>query len=693
MTQTAQAPPKHPAAPEQAHPAIAPADATKAKPPPPATHAKPASGATQDCPLKAVKPCDVNKLEIEVEIEGQEADLPGKTEHEREKAKTRKLETTHVRRRDAVTDVKNKRVLDLLSRYDLVIDAIASYPSREDPYPEAMVKISAHVEWAMRVCPVDAHPRLELKPLTAMDLPWAQRKAKMFLEGVTLDPEDKSVVVKGSDIKPPLKFHALPLGADLAVAGGRINILIEIIRSLWPMWHPAEVEIRADACGKRARGDGAKPNTNLVGLVRIFRRDKIFFGVKLPPLGKFKHEREGTLTGEHEYRRATETQFGTSKTETRYSEQDRHGASIERSSTEVRRGGVEASTSEYTRRRGSEYTHDTNAEVKGEGFSASSSTHYREDARTVRWKREGEVTIGQEEEHHGKLHMFHSAMDALKKSNMAITLRRNDRQIDALEVLLPPDGEEKENARLHGSLKAGRDWAQKFAKDNIGKKFIKDLVVDGIAKGAQLIAQTLDMLKKAPQLGWKIELELAVFEGSIGLEWGPGYRPGPLAEERYWPVGIDISFIAEMLVFGVEFKASFGVDAKCLGTGLVLKVELAITFKVPLKTDLIKIGAHEESKEKVIALTPIADLQGRFIFELSVLYHRISDARFALKIAFNMNDGKFIISREHGVKLEGTIKFEKIVVIGYYKLPGSAVEHVMDPIELTHQEYIVHKFG
>src|SRR4051812_2664315 len=103
----------HPRTPARAHPktpAKAPSPKAKAKPPPPpAQPQKQVNKPVQECPLLAQKPCDVDKLTLKVETLG-------------ESEGTKKLEAKKIRRFEAVTDVKNKKILELLGRYDLIID-------------------------------------------------------------------------------------------------------------------------------------------------------------------------------------------------------------------------------------------------------------------------------------------------------------------------------------------------------------------------------------------------------------------------------------------------------------------------------------------------------------------------------------------------------------------------------------------
>jgi len=94
--------------------------AVQAKPAAPVTHNKQVGSATQECPLKAQKVCDVGSLTLETEIEG-------------ENKRTLKLTAKEVlRHKPLPASITNRTTRDLMGKYDIVIDVIAGYPTREE---------------------------------------------------------------------------------------------------------------------------------------------------------------------------------------------------------------------------------------------------------------------------------------------------------------------------------------------------------------------------------------------------------------------------------------------------------------------------------------------------------------------------------------------------------------------------------
>lgn len=610
MTQPAPQPPKPAAQPPKPAPAGAkpkpapkPPAASQPKPaPPPVQPQKQVAQPVQRCPLAAEKPCDVDKLEVQVQVFGEDAQVL-------------KLATTKVRRLEAVTGIKKKSVLDLLGKYDLVIDAIAGYPSREDPHPRHRLKIQARSQEHGRKCPVSSHPVILVKPLT---------------KAIELEPQGLAF---RSTTMGPLDFLANPISVDFGVAGGNLSVLFTIIRSLWPTAEPKLVEIRADSCGKKARGAGVPPNRALVALVRIYRKDQIQIGIKLPPLGNYKHERAGKITGVRESKSASSYSagFGYAK-----------GESSSRSSG----SGVLA-----------EHEHSETRWRGGKGTSHSLSRSVEDGSVTRTFTEQSSKGPGRKiEEVDGQFRT--EVLEELKKQGpIALVIRRNDRELEK----------------------------ELFGKDG---RSLKEKLIDGLVKGIETIAEAIETFNKLPQLGWKLEFSISLFAGSIVLEWGPKYLPGPLAGGRYCPVGLIVMGKIAMDVIVLEAALSFGVEARALGTGIVAKVEGRALLKVPVETE-IKMMAWQPQVE--VTLKPEARFDGIAKGYASVAGYSLVDAQLTANVAITMDDGKLLVSADRGLYVTGTLRRQPIELKGYIKVPVWGLKRIHPPVVLC-QGAILHKF-
>lgn len=608
-------PAPHPAPSPKPTPKPAPKPApAKAPPPPPPTQAqKQVAKPVQQCPYLAEKPCDVDKLEVEVEIQGED-----------EGESPRKLATTKKRVLEGVTDVKNKNVLALLRRYDFVIDVMAGYVSREDAYPKNRLKISAKSQAHGRECPVHLHPALVVKPFAAEG-----SKAKQMDELPT-----EGIVQKGTAWGPK-NFLALSFKPDGGIDNAGFGLLFAIIRSLWPLANPKAIEIRADSCGKKAKGAGTPPNGSLTALVRIYRKDVFSIGIKLPALGKYKHERSGTVTGEKEFERKTEAQAGfgyaTKETSHKQSGEGRH-ANIETSDERWR--GASGSKTETTRE-------DHRWVKKTESHQYSD----RQGAKIEVYKGNFALEVTEE---------------LKKKGPIALVIKRNDRE---------------------------------FSKELFGeKKALIDKIIDGLIKAVEAISKGIETLKKAPQLGWKFEFELSLLAGTIALEWQPRYLKGPIANGRYYPVGLRANGKIGMEVVNLSAKISFGIEAVALGTGLVVKVTGSAGLKVPCDAEI----SLEAWKPKVeVFLKPTASLEAVAKGYATVAGFTLVDAQVSAALAFSMDDGKLELSAEKAIELKGHLKREDVEIKGYLEVPIAfwTKRKRIDPPIVVYKGAIIHTFG
>lgn len=597
MTTQAAQPAAKPAAAKPVPQRPAPKPAATKPPPPKTTPQAQVNKPVQGCPLQAEKPCDVDKLTLEVEV--------GEVK--------KKLEAKKIRRYDKVTDVKNAQVLQLLTRYDLIIDVLAEYPSRENGAPKGKAKILARSEYHGRKCATQTHPLMIMHP--GSDVP------ELGPAGIT---------VKAAQVGPK-EFYAQTWKADFGFASKGLGALFEIIKSFWPFASPKLVEVRAESCGIRARGDGQQQRRNLSGLVRIYRKDKYTVAIKLPPLGSYSHERSGKVTGKPSYETKSEYSagFGYARGET---------------TTKTGQGSYEYGT---TRWRGTQGTStEVGHEVK-DGKTTSTLTQRQHGSTGSKATNEdGKISVEVEKE-------------LQKQGPVAIVIKRNDRD---------------------------------FEKELFGteKKSLKDMLVDGLIKGVETIAKGIETFNKVPQLGWKFEFSISFFAGTISVDVFRKELPAPKADGRYYGLGYKVAGKINMEVISLEASLSFGVDVKALGTGLVAKIEGKITLKVEVEASF----EVDEGKPKAeVGLTPEASFKGTATAQASVFGWSILDAKVSAKVAITMDDGKIEIEDHKGLTLKGTLKRKKVELTGHIKGPGMRLPKAIDPpIELC-GEKILHKFG
>jgi hypothetical protein len=569
----------------------------------------------QGCPLQAEKPCDIDKLEVDVEIQGED-----------ESESPRKLAVTKKRLTEAVTDVKSSAVVALLKRYDMVIDVCAGYTSREDAYPKNRLKIKAKIEPHGRECPVQQHPMIVVKPFSADG-----KKPKKMDE---LPPE--GIVVKGTSWGPK-GFLALSFGPDMGIDQQGLGLLFGIIRSLWPLSNPNAIEIRGDSCGKKSKAAGTPPNHSLTCLVRIFRKDVISIGIKLPPLGSYKHERSGTVTGEKEFERKTEYQMGNRSGE---SGKSGHGE------------GRHANFEQYDERwRGASGTR-TETSREDHGWVKKTESHQYSDRQGAKIEvYKGNFALEVREE-------------LKKKGPIALVIKRNDREFEK----------------------------ELFGGEGGGKKALVEKILDGLVKAAEAISKGIEVLQKAPQLGWKFSFSISLLAGSIALEWQPRYQKGPIANGRYYPVGLRANGKIGMEVVNLSASISFGIEAVALGTGLVVKVTGTASLKVPLDCE---IQLEEWRPKFEVFLKPQASIEAVAKGYATVLGYTLVDAQVSAALAFSMDDGKLEITPHRAVELKGHLKREDVEIKGYLNVPVCwwTKRKKIDPPIVVYRGAIIHTFG
>jgi len=192
--------------------------------------------------------------------------------------------------------------VDLLARYDLVIEELAGFPckgheanshgkpkqpggaSAETKSASNVAEIEAEAEFEGK-CSVDHHPRIHLKPTQAsssaveMSPVPLDGKAHMALQEVSWDRGITRVAIK--DILAPT-FNTDIDGGDNPFAA-----LFQLVMWVWNVNKSADIEVRAEACG--VHGPNQAGIGDLNALVRVYRDVSVAIGIAVPPVKKITH--------------------------------------------------------------------------------------------------------------------------------------------------------------------------------------------------------------------------------------------------------------------------------------------------------------------------------------------------------------------------------------------------------------------
>lgn len=196
---------------------------------------KPVNQGKQDCPLKKLKPCDVQKLIVKDEKSG------------------RKLETTKKLVLEKVPPGTPKWIVEPLGRVDLVLELIADYESSsaEKIEKEVLLKIQSYYTGT---CQSSEHPLVKMEPLRGAD-------------------RGEGHVWK-LPTPPVQKLLARSYLLDSHFEGF-------FLAPFWSFDSVKEILVVAQSCGVRHGGEGM-PNAWLSCLVRIYRNDKYSLTIKIP---------------------------------------------------------------------------------------------------------------------------------------------------------------------------------------------------------------------------------------------------------------------------------------------------------------------------------------------------------------------------------------------------------------------------
>ena len=617
--------PTKPAAAKPTKPAAAkpikPAAAKPAPAPPPTQPQKQATQAKCDCPLAVHKPCDVDTLNIQFEHSVDDPDAPP------DPATTAGSLPKKMEFAQAINRLRHNKVMignepardPALGAYDLVIETIADYNAAETPKsasfhdPGDIVTLKAiHAGFNTPDCPRDEHALLTVT---------AKTKA----------PEFKPLVIKRQGVstikhEQDHRLFGPTFLFDVHKMGSGAFVLFEWIISLFAASKPKEIEIVAQACGTRAKGATKPINRDIKALLRIHRRDKWTIGVKVPPLGQFKHEHRREADWNKPKQVFTDPRLTVTSGERRIGTSGR----AYETTVDVDRGAGISGNAYGTLigRRVERYSDQDGSAV-----------------RATRINRTGDIKFG-----------FKAVTDRLAKPSAGFELvfARNDREIGSKDLI---------------------EAVQEL------KACVTNLA---LAMGA-----VKDLFKKVPQAGFKFEFSLSVLCGYAVVEWGPknaaciDKRYWPVYTQFKLKLAMEIVNMRLALSFGVDVTCG-GERWK---TGIVVKIEGSLAFKIAIDKEIraFQGPCPPKLKSKSPPKFGVAgDCQGELTPYASAYLagYTVTDARAALTSGLEFK-GEFVYDLPNkNIGLKGELKSKSLVLTASFKAPGWSTPRAIDPIEI-----------
>ncbi len=362
--------------------------------PPPAQPNSATNNSCQTCPKNAQKLCDVVRYFVKCTVLGEEK-------------KVRQLTAPKRVRGQPVKGQVSDEIRALLGAYDLIIDCVAAYPSKEKALPDEKVQIETSAAYVTGPCGTSEHPYIVLKALTRCD----ELKST---NGALGWKDDKSAMKE---------FYAQSMTFDQNNWGGNIGFIFDWLSTMLPGFNLKLLQYEARSCGIADRT--RSPNRNIVALVRLFRNDTWSVVIKLPPLGKLEHEQarsRNLATGATQTSSKTTTQGGFG-----YAKNERET----KTETENGQTKVESSNTQY---RGNRGTQETSKSEGGNvtGKRTSTDSIGREFQRTADGSRPEGDRWRQRQDGYARL-----IPERLQKPSGRITvsIKRNDREVNVAETI------------------------------------------------------------------------------------------------------------------------------------------------------------------------------------------------------------------------------------------------------------------
>lgn len=608
---------------------------------------QPVNSGCATCPKEALNPCDVDELTVKVEYEMKEG--------KEDKVVTKEL-TTNVVKRRAITRVPigrpgprgqaTKTVLpypglsysinEMLARYDFVIEVLADHPvaktiaeipkilGGDDSSAKKKAKIHAKSKFSGLKCEGHEHGVMRLKYHTESVL------QKVDAPQIALPP------VEAAAMPYPLLDgpYAGKAGGGKDVAG--ILYVFEFIGAIFASMTPREVEVVAQACGRRAKGDTKARNHDLRALVRVFRKDTWTVGLKVPALGEFKQEASGKkqlVTGQKEGEIKDESHFF--------------------------RSSNESSAKTTTKANG-----NTTTEYKRESWSGSQGSEFSSTKKTEGQYKE----ISSESKYSNRdgSKMEYSEYGAIKGLPIREQVEERMKHSSGFDFVLACNGKEVPIKEEYEKIKKA---IEAFAK-----------VIGGVQEA----------FKKAPQVGWKFTFEISAFEGSVVLEFTP--KPAePIADGRFLPVKYTCEGKIELEIIKLKIALSFGVQAEVLDSGLVLKIEGSIEFEVKVNFT-VSLDSIKKPEQEI-------EIEGKYVGEIKVVGYvslvgkTVADAKLSVEAGFEFKNGKLVFDiSKHHCELKGELRTKPITLSGKIVVPWWFDKKIDPPKELLPGQ-LLHKFG
>lgn len=532
---------------------------------PPVVADKKVDSAKQSCPLQAKKQCELKKLKVTSKYvsTGDATSSPVATT----------LEAKKKRRGEAIPPAVEKkvgrRVVELLQQYDLVIEALAGFPSKAnedivkkadpgDPRnPRGVAKDTktpanvADIEVETEVlgkCGYGKHARLMMKPANAppnkVDISPAPVRGSTSM--ILAEAEWAPGVVK-ADLK---RIVAPTFKADISGGDNAFAQLFRLIMWVWNANKSLDLELRSESCGIHSASEMGTHDLN--ALVRVYRDINVAIGIKVPPVKKVTQTSE-RLVG-----------IGTDSTATK------------RESTNLVRG--------------TKSTVQTESYKSGfKGTAVFESADPNEFAFYVKFN-ELEFMLGE-------------TRDAVADQAKAL----NNARKNAVEKYKHWKDERARKAAIDKALK---EALSDFLTLEDKLALFWDGFVAKVRAVVNAIRSALDLMKKWPQLGFKLTFEIGFLSGDLFFGWGhaplDSSQPynGPL-KDRYAPLLHKLHVESKITLVTFKVEASFGlmIDAGAIGRAEA-RVAGSLSLEVTWQTMLdVIVGAGFSNGKDADGLT------------------------------------------------------------------------------------------
>lgn len=486
---------------------------------------KPVNGATQECPYKHKKQCEVEKLEV-----------IAKYVYTNDATQTPVVTKLHAEKRlrhELIPPKTQERIghsaVELLGKFDLVLECLAGFPNKGNeegggakPGPGEMRKpgaVAKETKGVDNVAEIEVEAEVEgecgvAKHALIRMKPFNEAPATKYeFEPAPAGKEEK-MRVEEAEWKPGIKKIAVKevtaptFKSDLAGGDNAIGALFRLIMWIWHANASMDIEFVVESCGVHTPTEAGTQSLN--ALVRVFRDINAAIGLKVPPVKKITHSSERTIG------------IGSDK----YASQSVNGEHRTRINTESNKTGFKGVA-----------VFDETPEDEFALYFKFNELEFQ--IKETYDKAKEEVEAKQKAYENAKEKYKHWKDERARKSAI-----------------------DKAFKEAFGDLLTFRDKLEIFFRDFVAKvKMIKNALIS-----------VLDLMKKMPQMGFKITFEIGFLSGDIFLGWAhtgvDSSQPMPAAlKERYAPLLHKLHFETKISLITFKVEASFGIliDGGALG--------------------------------------------------------------------------------------------------------------------------------